>query len=304
MYKFARLVLIAFLIVFFTVSFAKTIRFKETKVYTDPKTASLIEQNHEKVIVRKWISKNIPYYPNLVAKESNKSKLSIGTIQNPFLSYAKEQNNKAHAFKAKWKVVDHNKSNLQPTSTNNSNNSKIISYNKKNPLISKSVAMTSIYNEVEPSSRKIDLVLVRKAMHRMELIKDHKVFKKYHIAIGKNPIGKKEKRSDNRTPEGKYVLDYKRPYSQYHLAVHISYPNKEDLEQAKKNKADPGGMIFIHGQPNEIGRSEDDLEDGNINFNKFIQPSNWTNGCIALINSDMYEFYNIVEPGTPIEILP
>ena len=43
---------------------------------------------------------------------------------------------------------------------------------------------------------------------------------------------------------------------------------------------------------------------GNLSIEKFVQPMNWTNGCIALINSDMDEFYNMVEPGTPIIIKP
>jgi murein L,D-transpeptidase YafK len=211
--------------------------------------------------------------------------------------------NKDYQFKANWKISDSDNIKV-PVSNKNKSLSSVAVYNQKNPITSKSVAMTSIYNEVERSNRNIDLVLVRKSLHRMELIKNNKVFKHYHVALGKNPVGKKEYRSDNRTPEGRYTLDYKKPYSQYHLAVHISYPNNEDLKQARKNKVDPGGLIFIHGQPNEIGRENDDGDDGNINFNKFIQPSNWTNGCIALINSDMHEFYNIVQEGTPIIILP
>jgi lipoprotein-anchoring transpeptidase ErfK/SrfK len=35
-----------------------------------------------------------------------------------------------------------------------------------------------------------------------------------------------------------------------------------------------------------------------------LQRSNWTNGCIALINADMDELWESVEPGTPIEIRP
>ena len=296
-------------------------------------TRKLIEENHQKVIMNNWISKNIPYYPNLVGKTDPKSKHTNRNLKNPLLAYMSTKN-KDYQFKANWKISDSDNIKV-PVSNKNKSLSSVAVYNQKNPITSKSVAMTSIYNEVERSNRNIDLVLVRKSLHRMELIKNNKVFKHYHVALGKNPVGKKEYRSDNmeliknnkvfkhyhvalgknpvgkkeyrsdnRTPEGRYTLDYKKPYSQYHLAVHISYPNNEDLKQARKNKVDPGGLIFIHGQPNEIGRENDDGDDGNINFNKFIQPSNWTNGCIALLNSDMHEFYNIVQEGTPIIILP
>ena len=265
-------------------------------------TKKLIEENHQKVIMNNWISKNIPYYPNLVGKTTPQNKHTNRNLKNPLLAYMRSKN-KDYQFKAHWKISDSDNTKILVSNKNKSLSSVAV-YNQKNPIASKSIAMTSIYNEVEHSNRNIDLVLVRKSLHRMELIKNNKVFKHYHVALGKNPVGKKEYRSDNRTPEGRYTLDYKKPYSQYHLAVHISYPNSEDLKQAKKNKVDPGGLIFIHGQPNEIGRENDDSDDGNINSNKFIQPSNWTNGCIALINSDMHEFYNIVQEGTPIIILP
>ena len=245
-------------------------------------TKKLIEENHQKVIMNNWISKNIPYYPNLVGKTTPQNKHTNRNLKNPLLAYMRSKN-KDYQFKAHWKISDSDNTKILVSNKNKSLSSVAV-YNQKNPIASKSIAMTSIYNEVEHSNRNIDLVhsnrnidlvLVRKSLHRMELIKNNKVFKHYHVALGKNPVGKKEYRSDNRTPEGRYTLDYKKPYSQYHLAVHISYPNSEDLKQAKKNKVDPGGLIFIHGQPNEIGRENDDSDDGNINFNKFIQPSNW-----------------------------
>lgn len=164
--------------------------------------------------------------------------------------------------------------------------------------------LNDLYKETPSSSRNIDLVLVKKSTHTMDIIKNNKVIKRYHVALGKSPIGNKERKGDNKTPEGSYILDYKKTNTQYHLAVHISYPTQEEITKAKQKGYDPGGMILIHGQPNNIGTSNDELDDGNINFSKFIQPSNWTNGCIALLNNDMREFYDMVEPGTPITIIP
>ena len=62
-----------------------------------------------------------------------------------------------------------------------------------------------------------------------------------------------------------------------------------DLHQAWARGIDPGGAIWIHGQP-APGRR--------------LQPSNWTNGCIALLNEDMDELWELIRPGTPIEIRP
>lgn len=257
-------------------------------------TSQLVNENQQKVVMTRWIKKNLPHYPNLISTDGNQSKYKSGKLTNPLLVYAHNKSSIPHKYKAKWKVTS--------TKSTIITEAKILNNNAGTKI--NSIPIYNPYANIEHSSRRIDLVLVKKSQHRMELIKDNKVFKFYHIALGKNPVGAKQHRSDNRTPEGKYILDYKKPYSQYHLAVHISYPNQEDLKRAKKNKVDPGGLIFIHGQPNQLGREDDDQDDGNINFDKFIQPSNWTNGCIALINSDMHEFYNIVEAGTPIEILP
>ena len=162
----------------------------------------------------------------------------------------------------------------------------------------------SIYETAQASTRPVDMVLVRKSVHQMELIKDHKILKKYFVALGKSPKGHKQHRGDRRTPEGVYVLDYKKPSAEYTLSIHISYPNDEDLRSARERGVDPGGMIMIHGQPSRIGHSEDETRDGEFNVDKFLQPSNWTNGCIALLDNDMAEVYRMIEPGTPITILP
>jgi murein L,D-transpeptidase YafK len=168
--------------------------------------------------------------------------------------------------------------------------------------VPKSIA--DIQQSAQRSSRRIDMVVVQKSLHQMYLIKNNKILKKYFVALGKTPKGHKQYRGDNRTPEGDYILDYKSVSSNYLLSIHISYPNDMDRKSARMRGVDPGGMIMIHGQPNNIGYSEDEDREGEVNVDKFVQPSNWTNGCIALLNNDMAEVYGMIEPGTPITILP
>ncbi len=164
--------------------------------------------------------------------------------------------------------------------------------------------VADVQKTAEKSSRTVDIVVVQKSLHQMFLIKNNKILKKYFVALGKSPKGHKQHRGDNRTPEGTYILDYKNVNSAYLLSIHISYPNEEDRKSARLRGVDPGGMIMIHGQPNRIGYSADEDQEGEVNVDKFLQPSNWTNGCIALLNSDMAEVYRMIEPGTPITILP
>lgn len=137
----------------------------------------------------------------------------------------------------------------------------------------------------------IDSVVIKKSDKKMYLMKNGDVFKKYKVSFGSNPDGHKEKEGDERTPEGKSILDYKKSDSSFYKAIHISYPNEKDIENAKKKGVSPGGQIMIHGQKNGLG------------WLSFVtQRFNWTDGCIAVKNKEMEEIWNLVEVNTPILI--
>ena len=138
-----------------------------------------------------------------------------------------------------------------------------------------------------------DSVLVIKSESRLYLIREGRELASFKVAFGSNPRGHKQQQGDERTPEGHYILDYKNPHSKYYKSIHISYPNKQDRADARKRGVDPGGDIVIHGQPNGYER-----------FSFIVQFFNWTDGCIALSNSDMDLVWQAVIPGTPIEIRP
>jgi murein L,D-transpeptidase YafK len=96
---------------------------------------------------------------------------------------------------------------------------------------------------------------------------------------------------DGRTPEGTYILDFKKPDSAFYKAIHISYPDFNDIASAKARGVNPGGQIMIHGQKNGLG------------WLSFIsQRFDWTNGCVALSNADMEVLWSIVKQGTKVEI--
>ena len=141
------------------------------------------------------------------------------------------------------------------------------------------------------TQNQIDSVLVKKSERKLYLLKEGAVVKEYKISLGANPKGHKEKEGDERTPEGEYTLDYKKSDSAFHKAIHISYPNTKDLENAKKKKVNPGGQIMIHGQKNGYGK-----------FAWLTQNFDWTDGCIAVTDKEMEEIWNLVKVNTPITI--
>ncbi|MBW8755770.1 MAG: L,D-transpeptidase family protein, partial [Sphingomonadales bacterium] len=115
----------------------------------------------------------------------------------------------------------------------------------------------------------IDQVVVHKAQRVIELYAEGQLVRTIEgIQLGGAPAGPKHFQGDKRTPEGRYTIDYGNPDSGYHLSLHISYPNAEDAAYARSRGRSPGGLIFIHGQPNDYPGTR--------------VPGDWTDGCIAV----------------------
>jgi murein L,D-transpeptidase YafK len=136
-------------------------------------------------------------------------------------------------------------------------------------------------------------IVVDKSERRMVLLNGDRVLKEYRIALGANPVAHKEIAGDSRTPEGEYTIDWRKADSEFHRALHVSYPNARDREFAAAIRRPPGGAIMIHGQPNDLGWLE-----------RLTRASDWTNGCIAVSNRAIEELWHAVPDGTPITIRP
>jgi murein L,D-transpeptidase YafK len=140
-----------------------------------------------------------------------------------------------------------------------------------------------------------DRILVKKSQRRLYLMRDGKPFRTYRVSLGINPVGHKEYEGDNRTPEGRYYIDWRNANSRFTKALSISYPNSEDRRRAQRKGLSPGGMIMIHGEP----RSQ-----RNRDLQRLIGGEDWTEGCIAVSNLAIDEIWRYTIDGTPIEILP
>jgi len=138
-----------------------------------------------------------------------------------------------------------------------------------------------------------DEVIIDKSDRELYLLNNGEVFRTFKIALGISPQGDKKKEGDFKTPEGKYLLDIRNPNSDYFLSIHVSYPSAADSREARQNGEAPGGAIMIHGQPNLPSHSE-----------TYYRTQDWTNGCIALSNSDMIDIWLMTGSNTPIEIRP
>ena len=136
-------------------------------------------------------------------------------------------------------------------------------------------------------------VVVHKRERRLEIFQGDEQLREFRIALGGDPVGHKLFEGDSRTPEGRYMLGTRNPRSEFFLSMQVSYPNAADMARARKMGRRPGGMIMVHGQPNEPKRSV-----------RYYESEDWTDGCIALSNADMMEFWLLVPSNTPIDIRP
>ena len=138
-----------------------------------------------------------------------------------------------------------------------------------------------------------DRVVVHKAARKLYLYQRDQIVREFTVRLGLRPEGAKEVEGDYRTPEGRYRLARRNPQSEFFLSILVDYPGPQDIARAKRKRMQPGGAIMIHGMPNTPRKPLD-----------YYQRVDWTDGCIAVSNSDMVEIWLMTRPGLPIDILP
>lgn len=136
-------------------------------------------------------------------------------------------------------------------------------------------------------------IIVVKSRNVCLLLDSGRMVRSYNADLGKNGVYDKSFRGDEATPEGKYKVIKKKGsgQSKYYKALLLNYPNDEDIRAFRRARTlgqlsrgtRLGGLIEIHG-------------DGGRDMN-------WTQGCVALHNSDMDDIYDRAAVGTPVTIV-
>lgn len=143
------------------------------------------------------------------------------------------------------------------------------------------------------ANQQVDRIVVVKSTRTLTLQNGNRVLKTFKVALGSNPIGAKEREGDHKTPEGEYFVDAKNPHSQFHMALHLSYPSAEDRLRARKLGTSPGGDVEIHG----LGKAY-----GWVGARHRMR--DWTDGCVAVTNEEIEDIFKMVAVGTRVEIKP
>jgi murein L,D-transpeptidase YafK len=141
------------------------------------------------------------------------------------------------------------------------------------------------------AGRQADLIAVDKTHHAMMLFSGAQPLRTYAVSLGRGGLGAKIREGDNRTPEGRYRVDGRNPRSAFHLSLHISYPDVQDVAAASARGEKPGGDIMIHGLRNGFGW-----------LGPLHRLADWTAGCIAVTDAEIEEIWQTVPDGTPVEV--
>jgi murein L,D-transpeptidase YafK len=144
-----------------------------------------------------------------------------------------------------------------------------------------------------PEAEQADRVEVFKGARRLELKRQGRTIRSYRVALGFAPTGHKQREGDGRTPEGSYMIDARNPRSAFHFSLRVSYPDEADKARAAAKGVAPGGDIFIHGQPNGLGK-----------FFVRHPRRDWTVGCVAVTDAEIREIWSLVPTGARIVIHP
>ncbi len=175
-------------------------------------------------------------------------------------------------------------------------------YNKYLPTSAGEVSFPAPLTAVQIQSIRqntpIDSIHVYKSQRYLVLQHQNKIVRRYPIRLGFAPTGHKVQEGDGKTPEGRYVIDWRNPQSAFYKSLHVSYPNAKDQQKAQQLGVSAGGDIMIHGSA--TARQLKVLP----NLMGYFPQKDWTWGCIAVRNMDIDEIWQLVNNDTVIEIHP
>lgn len=141
------------------------------------------------------------------------------------------------------------------------------------------------------------VILVDKSHYSLMVFYKRRLIRNYRAVFGPHPEQNKQMEGDRNTPEGWFTITRLNPKSKYNKFMELSYPDKQHYERFNNLKqrgiiprsARIGGNVGIHG----IWPGGDDMIELGVG---------WTDGCVALRNTDMNDLYQIAGIGTRVFI--
>ena len=149
-----------------------------------------------------------------------------------------------------------------------------------------------------------------KTDRRVYLYRGTHLLETFKADFGYNAFSDKERRGSQRlrdhwrTPEGQFYIVRRNPASQFYKALVLNYPTASDARRGYKN-----GLIS-RSERDAIIRAEASMRmpPMNTELGGWVEihgdgtgaATNWTQGCVAVTNSDMNTLWWWAKVGTPV----
>lgn len=136
-------------------------------------------------------------------------------------------------------------------------------------------------------------IVIEKARRKLRLVEGETELLCARVALGRCPVGAKQREGDLKTPEGTYQICLAKENGKYGLSLGLNYPNREDARRAyAEGRIDLETLHAVETAAAEGRRppwgsplgGEVHLHEGNVD-------RDWTAGCIALTPEDMAVLY-------------
>lgn len=182
------------------------------------------------------------------------------------------------------------------------NTVRTIQYYQSGARVTEKITIPSLYNirvPINPDTMLRDsiMVIVSKSKYCVEVYYRRRKIRAYKAVFGPKPLENKKMEGDRNTPEGWYSILNKNPKSKYNKFMLLSYPDDSAIARfnalktrgAIPQSARIGGDVGIHG----IWKGGDDMIEMGVC---------WTDGCVAVKNTDIDDLYTLVSVGTRVYI--
>ena len=132
------------------------------------------------------------------------------------------------------------------------------------------------------------------------------------VALGRAPEGPKRAMGDQRTPEGEYRVAGPPRASRFHRFLPIDYPSIADADRALAEgrlvRGEHAGIVAAH-RNGRLPPANTSLGGGlgfhgeGVRWRGESAALDWTDGCVALSDSDLDFLIARVGEGTPVSLL-
>lgn len=149
-------------------------------------------------------------------------------------------------------------------------------------------------------------LLVHKSERRMELWIGDRLVRRFRVALGLAPVGDKVRQGDRRTPEGRFYLAWKKPNSDFHRFLGLSYPMPRHAARGRAR-----GLISTATEEKILARvrrrgvpPQTSALGGFVGIHGGGAGADWTFGCIAVSDAEVEYLFSTMRRGDVIEVRP